>query len=306
MTSARTRARLAAAVLASLVLLGACTGSPAPTAPDPSVGSGSGEGLGSGGGSTSSEGTTSGDGSASYSVLGGADAMRDAGLLVRSGDAALSVWPPIGEIAGDPDADGAVTLQMGAYEGSVDPTSVLTLLWVIAPEGSAFERLDDGSVLLHDATGEPVGALTAPVLDGAAAGSGARVQAVVGADGALEWQLTVPVRTDGSVEDAPGGTVTATFAGAAVREATWRDLADEGGRSLAVVPATWARSGSLAAEELVWAQLTAADAEADLPTMRDQLSCHLIGAPDKASWNLEPWRPDVGLIGMIGARCNPE
>ena len=30
-----------------------------------------------------------------------------------------------------------------------------------------------------------------------------------------------------------------------------------------------------------------------------------IGAPDKATWNLEPWRPDVGLFAVLAGACNP-
>ena len=41
------------------------------------------------------------------------------------------------------------------------------------------------------------------------------------------------------------------------------------------------------------------------PTMRAQLECHQLGAPDKETWNLEPWRPDVSAVDMIAARCNP-
>lgn len=283
MTRARTRARLAAA-LVPLLLLGACTGSPTP-GPTP---------------------TATPEPSSTAFLTGGTDDMRGDGLPVTSGDAALSVWPPLEQVVGEPDEDGAVPLGTGLPELSDLTGSIIPVLWLVAPEGMTFERLQDGSVLVRGADGSPVGAVTAPVLGGAAVGSGSRVQSVVPDAATLEWRLTVPVRTDGTVEDAPGGTVSATFAGTAVREATWRDLPDEGGRSLAVVPATWARAGSLAAEELVWARLTAQEPEADVPTMRDQLACHVIGAPDKASWNLEPWRPDVGLIGMIGALCNPE
>jgi hypothetical protein len=285
-TRARTRARLAAA-LAPLVLLAACTGSPEPeptTEPTPGA-------------------------SGVVSVWpGGADGIRDAGVTARSGAAELSYVPPVGEVAGGPDEDGAVLLTVGLPEGAGGDASTVEVLSLAAPAGTTLERLDDGSAVLRAGDGRVAGALTAPALGGAAVGSGLRVQLTADPDrpDVVTWVVTLPVRTDGTVEDLPGGTVSATFAGSAVREATWRDLADEGGRSLAVVPATWARSGSLAAEELVWAQLTAQEPEADVPTMRDQLTCHLIGAPDKASWNLEPWRPDVGLIGMIGALCNPE
>jgi hypothetical protein len=279
------RARLAAA-LAPLVLLAGCTGSPAP---DPGP-----------------ESTPEPSHLASL-WLDGADGIRDAGATARSGEAELSYVPPLGEIVGDPDEDGAVVLSTGLPEGSWD-VSTVEVLSLVAPAGMTLERLEDGSAVLRTGDGRVVGAVTAPMLGGAAAGSALRVrQTADPADPAvLTWEVTLPVLTDGTVEDPPGGTVSATFAGSAVRDATWRDLAEEGGRSLAVVPADWARAGGLAAEELVWAQLTAQQPEADVPTVRDQLSCHVIGAPDKASWNLEPWRPDVGLLRMIGALCNPE
>jgi hypothetical protein len=285
-TRARTRARLAAA-LAPLVLLAGCTGSPAPDAgpeatPEPSH--------------------------LATLRLDGAYGIRDAGATARSGEAELSYVPPLAEVVSEPDEDGAVVLTLGLPKGGGGNASTFEALSLVAPEGMTLERLEDGSAVLRTGDERVVGAVTPPVLGGAATGSGIRVQqAADRTDPAvLTWVVTLPVLTDGTVEDPPGGTVSATFAGSAVRDATWRDLAEEGGRSLAVVPADWARGGGLAAEELVWAQLTAQQPEADVPTVRDQLSCHLIGAPDKASWNLEPWRPDVGLLRMIGALCNPE
>jgi hypothetical protein len=284
-TRARTRVRLAA-VLAPLVVLAGCTGS---SAPDPGP-----------------EATPEPSHLATL-WLDGADGIRDAGATARSGEAELSYVPPLGEVVGEPDEDGAVVLSTGLPEGGGD-VSTIEVLSLAAPEGMALERLDDGTAVLRDGGGRVVGAVTAPVLGGAAAGTGLRVQQAADRTdpGVLTWEVTLPVLTDGTVEDPPGGTVSATFAGSAVRDATWRDLAEEGGRSLAVVPADWARTGGLAAEELAWSQLTARQPEADVPSVRDQLSCHMIGAPDKASWNLEPWRPDVGLLRMIGALCNPE
>ncbi|WP_147572566.1 DUF2599 domain-containing protein, partial [Cellulomonas massiliensis] len=93
------------------------------------------------------------------------------------------------------------------------------------------------------------------------------------------------------------------FAGTAVEDAAWGER--EGGRSLAVTPSAWARRGSDAARALVRRQLVAAEPDAGSATMLDQLRCHEIGAPDKATWNLEPWRPDVGLAATIRALCNP-
>lgn len=104
-------------------------------------------------------------------------------------------------------------------------------------------------------------------------------------DDAAAWDVVVPLGTR------------------AVRSTDWGER--EGGRSLAVDPTAWARAAGQAGQELVWAQVVAAEPEADTPTMHDQLVCHAVGAPDKATWNLEPWRPDVGLLATMSARCNP-
>ncbi|CAM5784447.1 DUF2599 domain-containing protein [Cellulomonas persica] len=93
------------------------------------------------------------------------------------------------------------------------------------------------------------------------------------------------------------------FTGRSILDLVWGER--EGGRSLAVTPADWTRAGGRAAEELAAAQLAAADAEAGSPTMLQQLACHQLGARSKATWNLEPWRPDVDPFEMIAARCNP-
>lgn len=97
--------------------------------------------------------------------------------------------------------------------------------------------------------------------------------------------------------------VTTTLGAAGIRTTDWGNR--EGGRSLAVDPTAWARSAGTAGTETAWAQLVAAEPEANSATMRDQFTCHALGARDKATWNLEPWRPDVGLIAMAAARCNP-
>jgi hypothetical protein len=58
-----------------------------------------------------------------------------------------------------------------------------------------------------------------------------------------------------------------------------------------------------------WAEVVALDPTADSPGMREQFACHWrfarIVAPDKTSWNLEPWRPVVTDAEMVASRCNP-
>ncbi|WP_129336470.1 DUF2599 domain-containing protein [Cellulomonas endophytica] len=107
--------------------------------------------------------------------------------------------------------------------------------------------------------------------------------------------LTVPA---GAVGDVP-----LWLADVTVLDATWGQR--EGGRSLAVEPSAWARAGGQAAGVGVWAQVVAREPEADLPTMRDQLWCHQLGAPEKDTWNLEPWRPEVDTLTLLAAGCNP-
>ncbi|NEW37922.1 DUF2599 domain-containing protein [Nocardia cyriacigeorgica] len=62
-------------------------------------------------------------------------------------------------------------------------------------------------------------------------------------------------------------------------------------------------------DERAWQEVLTQSPEAGSPGMRDQFICHWdwarIVAPDKPSWNLEPWRPDVGYLAVVEARCNP-
>ena len=57
--------------------------------------------------------------------------------------------------------------------------------------------------------------------------------------------------------------------------------------------------------EAALAAVVALAPEADTNGMHDQFLCHALGAADKATWNLEPWRPDVGSMATLVARCNP-
>lgn len=202
-----------------------------------------------------------------------------AGVGLTSGDLTLSYTVMSGTSALTPtmDDDGAVTIQL-------DPSGPGDTILLAPPEGDTAEALGDGGVLIRDAAGSAIGGITSTGLD-----------VTVESDGLIAYRpVTAPA------------TVNLTLATVAVRSAKWRDIDDEGGRSLAVVPSTWARGGGLAVDALLWAQLVAVQPEADSQAVHDQLSCHQVGAPDKESWNLEPWRPEVGLVQTLLARCNPE
>ncbi|WP_169166524.1 DUF2599 domain-containing protein [Cellulomonas taurus] len=182
--------------------------------------------------------------------------------------------------------DVTVSLDPAPTDPTVDQDGATTVstsgtLQITLPADTAAEPLADGSVLLRDTAGTAVAALD-----------------VDGATSTLDGDtLTLTPLT---------GSATVTLATVAVRSATWADRDDEGGRSLAVVPSDWARGGGLAVDALLWAQVIAAAPDADSQGMHDQLTCHQIGAPDKESWNLEPWRPEVGLVQTMLERCNPE
>ncbi|MFS0706097.1 DUF2599 domain-containing protein [Cellulomonas sp. 179-A 9B4 NHS] len=203
--------------------------------------------------------------------------MRDSGTLL-GGAVGAALLPAAAEVRVDVGAedDGASTVTVTGPGG--------VLAWAAPPRGGGVERQADGSVVVRDAGGGVAVALGAPD----------------GADGPrASW------RAEGDVLalDAGSGAVSFVVGTAALASATWGEA--EGGRSLAVVPAGWVRGGSLAAQELLAAQLEAAEPEAATPSMRGQLWCHVLGAPDKDAWNLEPWRPDVGTVTMIATRCNP-
>ncbi|GMA24401.1 hypothetical protein GCM10025864_21600 [Luteimicrobium album] len=105
------------------------------------------------------------------------------------------------------------------------------------------------------------------------------------------------------VVTASGDTVTLWLGTGTPRSATWG--VNEGGRSIAVDANAWARASAHAGAEATWSALVVEQPDADVPGMHDQLLCHALGAPDKPTWNLEPWRPDVGLVATLAAGCNP-
>lgn len=94
-----------------------------------------------------------------------------------------------------------------------------------------------------------------------------------------------------------------------VEWAKWGDLS-----SLRVYPTpagrdTSGRPGSAAAGEHAWAEVLTLSPDAAIPGMKEQFLCHWkfaeIFEPDKTSWNLEPWRPEVTPDQMVSTGCNP-
>lgn len=231
-----------------------------------------------------------------------ATAVRSDGTPATSGDVTVHIWVPGGSGPGagtEGLEDDAVRVTVPApAPGSAE----VTIAYLAPPEGAVLEPQTDGSLVVRGDDGAFLAGMSAPVPTGGTA----RPRVEAGTDGLVTWLFS----GDPARQDDPGtatdGTLHADLATRAVRSATWMTRDDEGGRSLAVVPTTWARTPNLAADVGVWSQLIALEPEADTRTMHDQLTCHTIGAPNKESWNLEPWRPEVGLLETMAARCNPE
>ncbi|MCM0640494.1 DUF2599 domain-containing protein [Cellulomonas wangsupingiae] len=225
--------------------------------------------------------------SSAGSSAGAGPVVPDAGTVLQDG-APLADAARLGHDAGSLlPADGGGLQAVDQGDGSILATAQAppgTLGWVAPPPGGRVEVQTDGSLTLHDEAGTVVAALAAPV-------------AADGTRGA--W------RPEGDVVALDGPTGSASFVVGTVplENATWGEA--EGGRSLAVVPAPWVRTGSLAAQQALASRLAVAEPEAASPSMQAQLWCHVLGARDKASWNLEPWRPEVGTATMLTTRCNP-
>ena len=197
-----------------------------------------------------------------------ADRVRRNGTRLTSGDITVVVLA----------ADGTAPVPEPQPDGSVQAV-VHGSTYLATPPGTVATVLSDTSAVLRDADGRFVAGL-APVSPGRLDGTGSHLLALT---------------TDGDV--------TLRLATVAIAGTAWGNR--EGGRSLAVTPTPWARTGGLAAQEGLWEQLVAREPEADSPSMHDQLLCHVLGAPDKEQWNLEPWRPQVDALTMLTSRCNP-
>ncbi|MFI2754135.1 DUF2599 domain-containing protein [Cellulomonas sp. P22] len=277
----RTRTERRAAVPAVTLALGAallagCTGTATPAPSPPTV-------------------TTPGPARTPSPGPRTADDVRAHGAPLTAGDVTLTAAATAGDPRTETLDDGSVRLTLAVADATAAPALVVTLA---APSGSTFDVLGDGSVELRDPDGALTGGLAAPTTTTSGDALKARFTAV--GDDILELSVTALTRA----ATLPAGTVTLWFGTRMLDDpADWGER--EGGRSLAVRPTTWARAGGLAAQEGVWAAVIAQEPEADTNGMHDQLLCHAVGAPDKAAWNLEPWRPDVGSLATLAARCNP-
>ncbi|MBH0779185.1 DUF2599 domain-containing protein [Nocardia sp. NEAU-351] len=131
--------------------------------------------------------------------------------------------------------------------------------------------------------------------------------------GTLAASTAVPTATvarSASALTTPAGLPTVDpYAGLPLIERVeWTSNVD--GPRLLVFPTTAGRrTTTQGSDERAWQEVLALSADAESPGMRDQFVCHWEWArlvqPNKPSWNLEPWRPDVGYQAVVAASCNP-
>jgi hypothetical protein len=203
-------------------------------------------------------------------------------------------------------------------EADVDTAGLQKVTLSLAPGDSADLALvspgaldvdTDGSITVLDGNGTPVAAVGPPAPPSGTEDDAPRIEVTDTDATHARVEVDDPIRpaqgSGATGKAAPTGPLQVAFmvGTQAIESASWGE--NEGGRSLAVDPTDWARHAGQAGVDLIRTQLVAAEPDAGSSTMGDQLVCHAVGAPDKATWNLEPWRPDVGLILTATAQCNP-
>lgn len=226
---------------------------------------------------------------------GKAPTSGDATLTVVSTPAGGASDAAIAEAASDGNSGQIVTATIP--DAGPEP---LVRLVVDAQPGSSLVMAGDGTGAVVSPSGALVAGFTAPVVVDAA-----------GTPLPASWQP--PEAGDPSglavdlVADPPAAayplTVTVHLGTTVVAGTEWGNR--EGGESLAVTPSAWGRVSGQTGVAFGWADVVRREPAADTPVMEKQFRCHQLGAPDKATWNLEPWRPDVSYLDYLLARCNP-
>ncbi len=116
-----------------------------------------------------------------------------------------------------------------------------------------------------------------------------------------------PTQTAASPSSAPPLRTPRT-PGPYIASARWSD--SDYGVTLKIAPSgAGRRSDGDRDAATAWREVLEITPDADTPGMWEQFLCHWTWArilePDKATWNVEPWRPVVDDARMIAEGCNP-
>jgi hypothetical protein len=177
---------------------------------------------------------------------------------------------------------------------------------VTLPAGVHMELLGDGGVGFFTAQGAMVGGLAAPWAKDASGSSIPTHYEIQG--GAVLQHVSYDSTTAFPVVADPWLFIDL------IDHATWVYTSGYGW-TFQVFPTLWARSlaGNTAVGYAAWNELYSkyqnGGLNTNLGSMENQLVCHevvvAVVEPSKASWNIDEWRPNVGLLATINAKCNP-
>ena len=154
-----------------------------------------------------------------------------------------------------------------------------------------------------------LGACTDSAVGSSAAGSSAASSGGESAAVATAVESETLAETSTSEEAGPLTAGTATSLPQPFVEQVWWEETTFGATLKIRPTAAGRQTGGGADGQLAWAEVLDRDPGADTPGMYAQFICHWdfarIVEPDKASWNIEPWRPVVDDLQMVTDRCNP-
>lgn len=224
--------------------------------------------------------------------------LVDSGSMVYSGDEVDVVVQPI--------EDGSVRINTVISDAAAPHEFTYDL---DLPSGAVLEPQADGSIVILDGD-QWIGGVAAPwAVD--AAGKAVPTRYEVGEDGftqvvEADAQTRYPVVAD------------PWLGKALVSKTNWK--ATYSGRMLQVHLTWWGRYGAFATvggatyfllRDAFWTEVKdkTRGTRENTTSMRDQLYCHVdvvrLRDPKKATWNLEPWRPNVSYVTMLAKGCNP-
>ncbi|GIG41719.1 DUF2599 domain-containing protein [Cellulomonas phragmiteti] len=212
--------------------------------------------------------------------------VADDGTVVFEGAASVDAAVQVME-------DGSVRMQTVLHDASAPREFSYDLS---LPEGSTARLLDGGSVLVTDEAGAFVAGVAAPW---AADATGRALATHYRLEGSTLVQV---VDVD---DDAVYPVVADPWLGIALIKSVVKTSSTQG----TIYKVTPTAYGRVATELALWATWTESVSKGvpNRQNLQEQLICHPMSyvARVKSTWNLDTWRPTVGLAKTIAASCNP-
>ncbi|MBB6174849.1 hypothetical protein HNR23_004909 [Nocardiopsis mwathae] len=242
---------------------------------------------------------------------------RDGITISREGGSAIRLSLPFSEEADDAVAvmdgvvsydnkNGSTTVPAVKEDGSVAVNTVIDgahapLRYdyeLDVPEGSSLELTSDGSVVVLDAQGEFVGGVAPPWAKDA---QGTPVPTHYELDG-TELVQVVEHRS----EDVVYPVVADPYLGIKLISKV-QTVNEKKGKRYKVTPTLYGRTMPVLAHRPAFQEVQDIAKIKFRQNLYDQFRCHPLSgiAIVKGTWNLESWRPNVGLAKTMAKKCNP-